>query len=430
MNLKIAIIGLGYVGLPLLFHLSKKIKVYGYDINNKIINSLKKGIDHTNEIDESDFHKNPNFNVTNQINDINNFDIYIVTVPTPVDDHNVPNLTALKESSKAVAGLIKKGSFIVYESTVYPGCTEEVCIPIIESISKLKLNKDFICGYSPERINPGDKVNTLLTTTKIISASNSSGLKLAEKIYNGFLGIKIHKAPTIKVAEAAKVIENVQRDVNIGLINELSILFTKMGISTSDVLDAASTKWNFLNFTPGLVGGHCIGIDPYYLTYKADLVRYNPQVILSGRRINDNMGRYYAKESIKFIANSKKNLKNLKLLILGATFKENCPDTRNSRVFDIVDELELYGVKTSLFDPYINQKNISDIKTKYQKLFEYDFSNIKGFDFVMIAVKHDQFCHLTNQEIKKIIKNKQSIIYDIKNCLNKEDIKLCEYRSI
>lgn len=429
MKLRIAIVGLGYVGLPLLYHLSNKVEVYGFDINNKLINSLKKGIDHTHELDDKDFHKNSNINFTDDINDIKNFDIYIITVPTPVDNHNVPDLNMLMSASKTVGSIIKKGSLVIYESTVFPGCTEDICVPILEKESNLKLNKDFMCGYSPERINPGDKVNTLLSTTKIISASNKKGISISEYLYKGLLGINIYKAKSIKVAEAAKVIENVQRDVNIGLINELSILFNKMEISTREVLEAAGTKWNFLKFTPGLVGGHCIGIDPYYLTYKASMLRYNPQVILSGRRINDNMGRYYAKETVRYISKSKKSFKNLKLLILGATFKEDCPDTRNSRVLDIVDELKSYGINSQIFDPYITKEKLNEIESRHHKSFKFSFANLRNYDVVIIAVKHKEFCNFSQNEIKRLIKDKESILYDIKNSQGKT-VKYCKYYSI
>jgi len=428
---KVAVIGLGYVGLPLLYHLSKKIEVYGYDINLNTINSLKNGIDNTKEIDDPKFHKNKKIKFTNQLNDIKNFDIYIIAVPTPVDDHNVPDLSALKNASSMVGSVIKKNSIVIYESTVYPGCTEEICIPILETVSKLKINKDFYCGYSPERINPGDKIHTLLNTTKIISASNLKALNTIKCLYSKILGIPIFQASSIKVAEAAKVIENVQRDLNIALINELSILFTKMDIKTSDVLNAASTKWNFIKFNPGLVGGHCIGVDPYYLTYKADMLKYNPQVILSGRRINDNMGRYYAKESIKLLLKYKINKKNIKIGILGFTFKENCPDFRNSRVFDIYDELKNHGFNPILYDPYYDktQTNNSVIKKNYQKAITEDLKKLSNSDLILVAVKHNKFNRMTSKSINELI-HKNSIVYDIKNTWTNKKLNCKKYISI
>lgn len=428
--MKIAIIGLGYVGLPLLYHFSKKIEVHGFDINPNQIKLLKQGIDITNEIKDKNFYKNSNINFTNNIEDIRNFDIYIVTVPTPVDDHNVPDLTALKNASKSLGTLIKKGSTIIYESTVYPGCTEEVCIPIIEKESGLTINKDFYCAYSPERINPGDKKHTLINTTKIISSSNSKSLKLIKYLYNKILSIPVYEAKSIKVAEAAKVIENVQRDLNIALINELSILFTKMDIKTSDVLEAAETKWNFLKFKPGLVGGHCIGVDPYYLTYKADMLKYNPQVILSGRRINDNMGRYYAKESIKYLLQNNINKKNIKIGILGFTFKEDCPDFRNSKVFDITDELLKYGQKPLMFDPYYHPSIFSQIiPDRYKKYIVIDIKKLQKLDLLIIAVKHKEFISMNENTINIMVNNK-TVIYDIKNVWNRKKIVCKSYMGI
>ena len=340
---KITVIGLGYVGLPLAIEFGKHFQTKGYDINSKRIQDLKKGIDSTLEVCKAQFRSSKKISFTNDINDIKDSNIYIVTVPTPVDDFKRPNLKPLEKSSRDVGSVLKKGDTVIYESTVYPGATEEFCVPILENESGLKLNKDFFCGYSPERINPGDKKHTLTNITKIVSGSNKKALKNINELYSKIIKAGIHKAPSIKVAEAAKVIENTQRDVNIALINELSMLFAKLNINSKDVFDAANTKWNFLDFRPGLVGGHCIGVDPYYLTHKAHEIGFYPEMILAGRRTNDLMSDYLVNKVFDLMIKKNIKISNARFLVMGLTFKEDCPDVRNTKVTDIVFSLKEYS---------------------------------------------------------------------------------------
>ena len=414
MSLKIAVIGLGYVGLPLAYALSKKFKVYGYDENFDRINSLKLGIDTNNEV-KIKFNK---ILFSHKLQDIGNCNFYILTVPTPINIKNKPDLKIIKKALKNIGGILKKNDIVVIESTVFPGFTNEIAVPILEKNSKLKLNKDFYCGYSPERINPGDRKHKLENIKKIVSGSNIVATRKIKKVYGSIISAGLHVAESIEIAEAAKVIENTQRDLNIALVNELKIIFDKMNLSTSKILRAASTKWNFLNFQPGLVGGHCIGVDPYYLTYKANSIGIKPKVILAGRQLNNSMGSYFANRFLKFFKNHKLLQKKNKILILGLSFKENCNDTRNSKVFDIIYNLSK-NFKINVYDPYINKKDVSLPKS---------ISLIKKikknqYDGIIIAVKHNKFKKLGLEKIKSF-GNKKAVIYDIKNFLieNKKPI--------
>ena len=359
-NYKLAIIGLGYVGLPLAHAFSSKYKVVGFDIAQWRIDELKNGIDRTLELDESQVNEAiaHGMEFTNQLEEIADCNIYIVTVPTPIDKHKKPDLTPLIKASETIGKVLKKDDVVIYESTVYPGATEEECVPVLEKFSGLKFNEDFFCGYSPERINPGDKEHTV---TKILKVTSGSTPEIAEKIddlYKSVITAGTHLAPSIKVAEAAKVIENSQRDINIAFVNELAVIFNKLGIDTNAVLDAAGTKWNFLKFKPGLVGGHCIGVDPYYLTHKAQEIGYNPEIILAGRRLNDNMGVYVANQVIKLMIKKGHKIEGSKTLVLGITFKENCPDIRNSRVIDVIKELQDFGCDVDVYDPWVDSEEV------------------------------------------------------------------------
>ena len=380
---KIGIIGLGYVGLPLAIEFGKKYLTVGFDINKNRISELKKGFDKTLEVNKNDFDKATNLIFTTDSDKINNCNIYIVTVPTPVDKFNTPDLSPLKSASKMVGSMLKKGDIVIYESTVYPGATEEVCVPMLEEVSSLVCNADFYCGYSPERINPGDKKRTLTNITKITSGSNDEVATIIDELYNSILLKGTHKASSIPVAEAAKVIENIQRDVNIALINELSILFNKLGLDTIEVLEAAGSKWNFLPFRPGLVGGHCIGVDPFYLAHAAQSVGHNPEVVLAGRRINDGMGGYIAREIAERLEAS-----DARVLILGLTFKENVPDLRNSRVVDIISSLREMGHAVDVHDPHADPDDA-------QKFFGIELlaslDGGAGYDAVIGAVRHDEY---------------------------------------
>ncbi len=420
-DLKLAIIGLGYVGLPLALEFSKKRKVIGFDIKEKRIKELKLGIDHNLEFTKSELQKLHQLSFTNREEDLKSANCYIITVPTPIDKLKKPDLTPLLMSSEMIGKIIKKGDLIIYESTVFPGCVEEVCVPVLEKFSELKFNKDFFCGYSPERINPGDKDHTITKIKKITSGSTPAIADLVDELYNDIITVGTHRASSIKVAEAAKVIENTQRDLNIALINELSILFTKMNIDTQAVLDAAESKWNFLPFKPGLVGGHCIGVDPYYLTYKAESIGYHPKIILAGRELNDNMGNYVASELIKKMKKKNIAIKGSTILIMGLTFKENCPDIRNSGVENIINELKKFECGLNLVDPYVNGEEINKIYGIYptSKL------NHNTYDAVIIAVAHKEFKALGFNEIKKSCK-RNHVIFDLKNLFNssKVDLKL------
>lgn len=408
---KIGIIGLGYVGLPLAVEFGKILPTIGFDINSARISELKAGNDHTLETAKEDMLSATQLSYTTSIENLKSCTVFIITVPTPVNKNKQPDLSPLLKASETVGKVIKKGSVVIYESTVYPGATEQDCVPVIEKHSGLIFNKDFFCGFSPERINPGDKSHTLTTILKITSGSTPKVAEFVDQLYNKILKNGTYKASSIIVAEAAKVIENSQRDINIAFVNELSLIFARMGIDTNEVLDAACTKWNFLNFRPGLVGGHCIGIDPYYLTHKAEELGYHPEIILAGRRLNDNMGFYVAKQVIKLMIQKGQQISEARILILGITFKENCPDIRNSRVIDVVTELTDFGCNVDVYDPWAN---IEEVKEEYGISLISKLSN--NYDAIVLAVSHDQFKKI---DIKSL-RNDHSIIYDIKGFLPKE----------
>ena len=386
-NEKIAVIGLGYVGLPLAVLLDTKFNVIGYDINVERINELRKGFDRTGEVD-SERLKSCSVEFTNEPEKISEARVIIVTVPTPIDEHRIPDLKPVKTATRTVGRYMEKGSIVVYESTVYPGVTEEECVPILERESGFKWKKDFHVGYSPERVNPGDREHTIDKIVKVVAGDTPEITEFLAGLYGSVITAGVHKAPNIKTAEAAKVIENTQRDLNIALMNELSIIFNKMGIDTKAVLEAAGTKWNFLRFEPGLVGGHCIGVDPYYLTFKAQEIGYHPEVILAGRRINDYMGKFVAENTVKKLIKAGKAVKGSKVLILGITFKENIPDIRNSKVVDIYNELKEYGIEVYVYDPYAYPE---EVKEEYGIELIDDINERKPYDAVVVAVKHKQF---------------------------------------
>ncbi|MAV64361.1 MAG: Vi polysaccharide biosynthesis protein VipA/TviB [Candidatus Marinimicrobia bacterium] len=407
MNHNICIIGLGYVGLPLAIEFGKKYKTIGFDINSERIQELKSNIDLTGEVSEKELRKT-NILFVSSKEEISNSNTYIVTVPTPINKKKEPNLNPLKKASELVGELINKDDLVIFESTVYPGCTLEVCVPIIESVSGFKLNEDFICGYSPERINPGDKEKTLTKIDKIISGSNLLAKEMVDNLYTSILkDAKTFPASSIMVAEAAKVIENAQRDLNIAFVNELAIIFEKMNLNTNEVLDAASSKWNFLPFRPGLVGGHCIGVDPYYLTYKSESLGYSPQFILSGRKLNDNMGKYIAKRVFKLMDDKNIELEGSNILVLGITFKENCPDVRNTKVIDIINEFKNKKVNVDVYDPYADS-NKTYHEYGVQKIDNY---KSKKYNVVVLAVAHDDFQKIDLADIT----HSDSIIFDVKN---------------
>ncbi len=418
-NIKLAVIGLGYVGLPLALEFAKKKSVIGFDIDKKRVYELNSGIDKNLEFDFNQIKKLKKIKFTNDLEEIKSANCYIVTVPTPVDKLKKPDLKPLINASKMIGQMINKEDIVIYESTVYPGCIEEECVPILEKSSKLIFNQDFFCGYSPERINPGDKKYTIANIKKITSGSNKEIANLIDDLYNEIITAGTHKAPSIKVAEAAKVIENTQRDLNIALINELSIIFNKLEIDTQEVLNAAGSKWNFLNFKPGLVGGHCIGVDPYYLTFKAESIGYQPNIILAGREINDNMGKYVVSILIKEM--KKKNIKivSSKILIMGLTFKENCADIRNSGVKNIIEELKKYNCNLDLYDPWAESEEI-------KKLYGFapiEELNLNSYDSVIVAVAHDKFKKMGEKEIIKLCK-KEHIVYDLKCLFSKDKFNL------
>lgn len=410
----ISIIGLGYVGLPLAVAFAKKYKVIGFDINKKRIEELKKGYDRTREVSEKEL-KSVNIKYTSDINDLKEANIHIITVPTPIDKHKNPDLRPLIEATKSVASILKKGDIVIYESTVFPGCTEEVCVPILEQVSGLVFNKDFFVGYSPERINPGDKKHTLTNIVKITSGSTKEIAKKIDKLYASIIEAGTYLAPSIKVAEAAKVIENAQRDINIAFVNELALIFDRLNIDTLEVLKAAGTKWNFIPFKPGLVGGHCIGVDPYYLAYKAKEVGYHPEVILAGRRINDYMGIFVANKVIKLMIKKSHVINKSKVLVLGITFKENCPDVRNSKVVDVINELKEFGCKVDVYDPVADKE---EVKKEYN-IDLLDKVDFKNYDAIILAVAHDEFKKLEPQIKKAKEENKSLVIYDVKGLLDK-----------
>lgn len=411
---KLAIIGLGYVGLPLAVEFGKQgFSVVGFDINSERINELVNGEDNTLEVSSEEMKLATGLTYSDQIDSIKDADIYIVTVPTPIDEYKTPDLTPLKKSSETVGTVLSKGNIVIYESTVYPGCTEEECVPVLEKVSGLSYNQDFYCGYSPERINPGDHVHRVHNILKITSGSTSEIAEIVDQLYRAIVTVGTHKAPNLKVAEAAKVIENSQRDLNIAFVNELSKIFDKVGIDTLDVLEAAGTKWNFLPFRPGLVGGHCIGVDPFYLTYKAESLGYHPEVILSGRRINDGMGPFVTNQVIKLMVKAGHAIKDSKVLILGITFKENCPDIRNSRVIDVIQEFQEFGVNLDVYDPYASKEEVKQ---------EYDIDLVDeiqdDYSAIVLTVAHNEFNKLDWSKIN----NGSTVIYDVKSVLPTEVI--------
>ena len=414
-KLRLCIIGLGYVGLPLAAEFSKKRKVIGYDISPSRIKELKYGFDRTLEINNGSFKINRNLELSNTIENIKNCNCYIVTVPTPINKNNKPDLSLLLKATKSIGKILKPEDIVIYESTVYPGCTEEKCVPILEKISGLKFNKDFFCGYSPERINPGDKKHRIKNVKKIVSGSTSKITNLIDKLYNEIIVAGTYKVKSIIVAEAAKVIENTQRDLNIALLNELSLIFNKLKINTSEVISAAKTKWNFIPFLPGLVGGHCIGVDPYYLTFKAEKLGHKPKIILAGRNLNNNMSSYVVSQFINHLKKNDIKVKNAKILILGLTFKENCPDLRNSRIKDIFDKLKNKNCKIDLYDPLAEQK---EIKSLYKKKKISKFSK-NTYDGIIISVGHNQFKKMGIRYIKSLCKNNH-VIFDLKSLFNKK----------
>jgi UDP-N-acetyl-D-glucosamine/UDP-N-acetyl-D-galactosamine dehydrogenase len=416
---KIAIIGLGYVGLPLAVEFAKKFTVIGYDINPLRIQELTKGHDSTLEIeDHLLLSVSDNLHYSTNIEDIKNCNIYIITVPTPIDKANRPNLKPLIESSQTVGTVLSENDIVIYESTVYPGATEDVCVPELEKSSGLIYNKDFFCGYSPERINPGDKVNTITKIKKITSGSTPQISKEVDELYKTIITAGTFPAASIKVAEAAKVIENTQRDLNIALINELSVIFGRLNLDTLDVLEAAGSKWNFLPFRPGLVGGHCIGVDPYYLTHAAEQVRYNPQVILAGRRINDNMAFYMVKKVLQKMVVNGIEIKNSTIGVMGITFKENCPDVRNTKIADVVYELKNWGVNVVVVDPWADQ---SELKQTYDITLG-EISSNKQVDSLIVAVGHDEFRSKSAKELRSLCKGSNPVLADVKSIYKREDL--------
>lgn len=420
---KIAIIGLGYVGLPLAIEFGKKYNVLGFDINVERIEELITGVDKTKEADldglnlamsYSKSSSNIGLQFSSSIKDLTDYNVFIVTVPTPIDQFKAPDLTPLIKASEMVGKILKCNDIVIYESTVYPGCTEEDCVPVLEKFSGLKFNQDFFCGYSPERINPGDKVNTLTKIKKVTSGSTPEIANIVDELYKSIIIAGTHKAPSLKVAEASKAIENAQRDVNISFVNELALIFDRMGIDTTDVIEAAGTKWNFLKYKPGLVGGHCIGVDPYYLAHKAESLGYHPQVILSGRRVNDNMGIFVANKVIKLLIQKGHKIYNSRSLILGITFKEDCPDIRNSKVIDIYNELLQFGIDVDVFDPHANFDEVKH---------EYGISLIdsikKKYESIILAVSHSEFLNL---DFNDLCSDTNSVIFDTKSFLDRSII--------
>ena len=414
---RLAIIGLGYVGLPLAAEFGKKIPVVGFDVNKIRISELQKGVDNTLEVDANELAEAKLLSYTTNTSDLENCNVYIVTVPTPIDKNKNPDLTPLIKASEMLGLVISKGDIVIYESTVYPGATEEVCVPILEKISKLQFNKDFFAGYSPERINPGDKEHRVTTILKVTSGSNPETANYVDDLYSSIITAGTHKASSIKVAEAAKVIENTQRDVNIALINELAIIFDRLNINTEEVLIAAGTKWNFLPFRPGLVGGHCIGVDPYYLTHKAQEIGYNPEMILAGRRLNDNMGCYVVSQIVKLMLQKKIHVNDSNILIMGLTFKENCPDLRNTRVIDMIEELSDYGANVSVYDPWVDKGAAKD-EYGLTLLNKIDKNN---YDAIIVAVAHSEFTDMGADTLHEFGKD-DHILYDLKYILPADQV--------
>ena len=420
-NAKIAVIGLGYVGLPLAIEFGKKYDVLGFDINSERVEELKKGKDRTQEanledleavIEQKKSSSDLGLSFSSNKEDLKQYNTFIVTVPTPIDEFKAPDLTPLIKASEMLGNILKKGDIVIYESTVYPGCTEEDCVPVLEIHSGLKFNKDFFAGYSPERINPGDKINTLTKIKKVTSGSTAEIATRVDNLYRSIISAGTHKAPSIKVAEASKAIENAQRDVNISFVNELSLIFDRIGIDTNDVIEAAGTKWNFLKYQPGLVGGHCIGVDPYYLAHKAQALGYHPQVILSGRRVNDNMGPFVADKVVKLMIQKDHKIKGSRALIMGVTFKENCPDVRNTRVVDIYHELISFGLDVDIFDPWADAE---EVKHEYGLKILNELDEAIVYDAVIVAVAHNEFLKFDYKKIKR----NNGVIFDTKACLDR-----------
>lgn len=411
MAYKIGIIGLGYVGLPLAVEFGKKYSTVGFDINTGRIKELKSGYDRTLETSELELKNLKMLQFTAGIDEIKDCNVYIVTVPTPIDRFKMPDLSPLLKASEMLGKVLSKGDIVIYESTVYPGCTEEDCVPVLEKHSGLVFNKDFFCGYSPERINPGDKVNTLTKIKKVVSGSTPEIANIVNELYKSIITAGTHLAPSLKVAEASKAIENAQRDVNISFVNELALIFDKMGIDTNDVIEAAGTKWNFLKYKPGLVGGHCIGVDPYYLAHKAESLGYHPQVILSGRRVNDNMGMFVANKVIKLMIKKGHKVDGAKALILGITFKENCPDIRNSKVIDIYNELIQFGLQVDVYDPWADKAEV-----KHEYGIELVNKPAKKYAAIVLAVSHNEFLEINYKELK----DENAVLFDTKAILDRE----------
>ncbi|MGO3742378.1 Vi polysaccharide biosynthesis UDP-N-acetylglucosamine C-6 dehydrogenase TviB [Kerstersia sp.] len=418
-EVKLAVVGLGYVGLPLAVEFGKKRSVLGFDINAARIAELKQGKDHTLEVSEEELAEAAQLRFSADKSELAQANVYIVTVPTPIDDYKRPDLTPLIKASETIGGVLKRGDIVIYESTVYPGATEEDCVPVLERVSGLKFGTDFHAGYSPERINPGDKQHRVSTIKKVTSGSNPEVAELVDQLYGSIIVAGTHKAPSIRVAEAAKVIENTQRDVNIALINELALIFNRMGIDTEAVLQAAGTKWNFLPFRPGLVGGHCIGVDPYYLTHKAQAIGYHPEIILAGRRLNDDMGRYVVSQLVKAMMKKRIQVQGARVLLMGLTFKENCPDLRNTRVVDIVKELKEYNVEVDVYDPWVDPAEAQHEYgiTPVAKLAE------DQYDGIILAVSHHQFVEMGAAAIRKLGKSAH-VLYDLKYVLSADEADL------
>jgi UDP-N-acetyl-D-galactosamine dehydrogenase len=418
-DVKLAVVGLGYVGLPLAVEFGKKRPVLGFDINAQRIAQLKEGVDHTLEVDKQELNEARHLSFTSLAEELAHANVYIVTVPTPIDQYKQPDLTPLVRASETIGKVLKRGDIVIYESTVYPGATEEDCVPVLERVSGLRFNEDFFAGYSPERINPGDKTHRVSTIKKVTSGSTPEVAGLVNDLYGEIIVAGTHKAPSIKVAEAAKVIENTQRDVNIALINELALIFNRLGIDTEAVLEAAGTKWNFLPFRPGLVGGHCIGVDPYYLTHKAQSIGYHPEIILAGRRLNDSMGGYVVSQLVKAMTKRRIQVQGSRVLVMGLTFKENCPDLRNTRVVDIVEELAEYNIEVDVYDPWVDPAEAAH---------EYGITPIDSpkagtYDGIILAVSHHQFVELGSQAIRKFGKP-EHILYDLKYVLHPQESDL------
>jgi len=418
-DVKLAVVGLGYVGLPLAVEFGKKRSVIGFDINARRIDALKAGHDHTLEVDDAELKEAAHLSFTADRAALAQANVYIVTVPTPIDDYKQPDLTPLIKASETIGSVLKKGDIVVYESTVYPGATEEDCVPVLERVSGLTFNQDFFAGYSPERINPGDKAHRVSTIKKVTSGSTPEIAELVDQIYKQIITAGTHKASSIRVAEAAKVIENTQRDVNIALINELALIFNRMGIDTEAVLEAAGTKWNFLPFRPGLVGGHCIGVDPYYLTHKAQAIGYHPEIILAGRRLNDSMGSYVVSQLVKCMTKKRIHVQGARVLVMGLAFKENCPDLRNTRIVDIVRELGEYNVDVDVYDPWVDAE---------EAVHEYGLELVQApkdgaYDAIILAVAHDQFVKMGPERVRAFGRP-NNVLYDLKYVLKSDEADL------